>query len=60
MYSNIKKLKLFWGEIINEIYFDISVGKESFCNAGDSCLILGQEDPPEKGHATHSSVLGLP
>ena len=21
---------------------------------------LGQEDPPEKGEATHSSILGLP
>ena len=21
---------------------------------------LGQEDPPEKGQATHSSILGLP
>ena len=30
-----------------------SDGTESACNAGD----LGQEDPPEKGMATHSSIL---
>ena len=30
-------------------------GKESACNAGDPGLI--QEDPLEKGRATHSSVL---
>ena len=40
-----------------------SVGKESACNAGDLGSIpgsgrsLGQEDPLEKGMATHSSVL---
>ena len=28
-------------------------GKESACNAGD----LGQEDPLERGIATHSSIL---
>ena len=32
---------------------DGSVGKESACNAED----LGQEDPLEKGKATHSSIL---
>ena len=32
-----------------------SDGKESACNAGDLGLILGQEDPLEKGMATHSS-----
>ena len=37
-----------------------SVGKESACNAGDPVLSLGQEDPLEKGMATHSSILGLP
>ena len=35
-------------------------GKESACNAGDPGSILGQDDPLEKGQATHSSVLGLP
>ena len=30
-----------------------SDGKESACNMGD----LGQEDPLEKGMATHSSIL---
>ena len=34
-----------------------SVGKESACNAGDLGLILGWEDPLEKGKATHSSIL---
>ena len=36
---------------------DSSVGKESVCNAGEPRLILGLEDPLEKGQATHSSVL---
>ena len=31
--------------------------KESACNAGDMSLILGQEDPLEKGMATHFSIL---
>ena len=31
--------------------------KESACNAGDPGLISGQEDPPEKGMATHSHIL---
>ena len=31
--------------------------KESTCNAGDPGLIPGQEDPHEKGMATHSSIL---
>ena len=34
-----------------------SDSKESACNAGDPGLILGQEDPLEKGMATHSSIL---
>ena len=34
-----------------------SDGKESTCNAGDSGLISGSEDPLEKGMATHSSIL---
>ena len=32
-------------------------GNESACNAGDSVLILGQEDPLEKEMATHFSIL---
>ena len=32
-------------------------GKESDHNAGDLDSILGQEDPVEKGMATHSSIL---
>ena len=34
-----------------------SDGKESACHAGDLDLIPGQEDPLEKGMATHSSIL---
>ena len=31
-------------------------GKASACNAGDPGSSLGQEDPLEKGKATHSSI----
>ena len=34
-------------------FLDSSAGKESTGSAGD----LGQEDPPEKGKATHSCIL---
>ena len=34
-----------------------SDGKDSVCNAGDQGSIPGQEDPLEKGMATHSSIL---
>ena len=34
-----------------------SDGKESDCNIGDPDSIPGQEDPLEKGMATHSSIL---
>ena len=34
-----------------------SDGKESVCNAGARVLSLGQEDPLEKGMATHSSII---
>ena len=34
-----------------------SDGKESACNPRDLGLILGWEDPLEKGMATHSSIL---
>ena len=33
-------------------------GKASTCNAGDPGSMLGQEDPLEKGMATHSSIGG--
>ena len=36
---------------------DGSDGKESACKAGEMDLILGWEDPLEKGMATHSSIL---
>ena len=34
-----------------------SAGKESTGNVGDLGLILGWEDPLEKGMVTHSSIL---
>ena len=34
-----------------------SAGKESACNAGDLGLIPGLGRSPEKGKATHSSIL---
>ena len=34
-----------------------SDSKESACNAGDPGSTLGQEDPLQKGKATHSSIL---
>ena len=34
-----------------------SDSKESTCTAGDAGLILGQEDPLEKGMATHCNIL---
>ena len=34
-----------------------SEDKESACSAGDPGLIPGQEDPLEKGMATHASIL---
>ena len=36
---------------------DNSVGKESACNSGTPVWFLGQEDPLEKGKATHFSIL---
>ena len=36
-----------------------SDSEESACNAGDPGLILGWEDPLEKGMATHFSILAL-
>ena len=47
--------------VISELlgFLDSSVGKES---ATQETLVgfLDQEDPLEKGKATHSSILGLP
>ena len=37
--------------------FCSSDGKIPSCTAGDPIQFLGQEDPLEKGMATHSSVL---
>ena len=36
-----------------------SAGNKSACKEGDLDLILGWEDPLEKGKATHSSILVL-
>ena len=38
---------------------DSSADKESTCNEETPVGFLGQEDPLEKGQATHSSILGL-
>ena len=46
-FMELKRVKVFGG----------SDGKESSFNAGDSGLSQGQEDPLEKGMATHSSIL---
>ena len=35
----------------------VSDGNESTCNAGDWVRSLGWEDLPEKGKATHSSIV---
>ena len=34
-----------------------SDGKEPACDAGEPSLILGWEDPLEKGRATHATIL---
>ena len=47
--------KNFFEDTFNSI--PISDGKESACNAKDPVLSLDQEDPLEKGMATHSSIL---
>ena len=36
-----------------------SDGKETACNAGDPVRSLGQDNPLEKGMATHSSIFAL-
>ena len=36
------------------VFCDVSDGKESAHNAGDSDLIPGQEDPLKEGSAIHS------
>ena len=60
-------LKVLWTKNKTTVYAiqchgfpDSSVCKESACNAGDPGSILDQEDPLEKGEATHSSILGFP
>ena len=45
------------GSIQEESGVSGSDGKESAYNAGDLDSISGQEDPLEKGMATHSSIL---
>ena len=46
-----------WWVIRQEDFPGGSDGKESACNAGDPGSIPGQEDPLEKGMATHSNIL---
>ena len=53
----------FWQLCLIEFYVNYKLGfpggsngKESACNAGDLGLIPGQEDPLEKGMATHSRI----
>ena len=50
---------LFKNYLFNWGFPDGSVGKESICNAGDPGLILGWEDPLEKGKATFLAALNL-
>ena len=40
-----------------ESFPDVSHGKESACNVGDSGQSLGWDDPLEKGTATRASIL---
>ena len=44
-------------EISARYIINSSVSKSSACNAGDQLRFLGQEDPLEKGMATHSTIL---
>ena len=55
-----------WGihTLVNSFFFQFGLGltcgsasKESAYNVGDLGSIPGQEDPLEKGMATHSSIL---
>ena len=43
--------------ILSESFPGGSDGDKPACSAGDPGWIPGQEDPPEKGTATHSSIL---
>ena len=45
------------GQATSHLMESGSDSKECACNAGDPVPALGQEDPLEKGIATHSSVL---
>ena len=45
------------GRLIMEVLRGGSDGKESACRVGDLFQSLSQEDPLEKGMATHSSIL---
>lgn len=48
------------GTLLVQYFTDRAPGgsnyKNSACNAGDPSQLLGWEDPPEKGMATHSNV----
>ena len=47
----------FQTQALKSLEASTSDGKECACNAGDSVRSLDQEDPLEKGMATHSSIL---
>ena len=54
-------IKGFTGEVAFDMSFPGgSAGKESACNAGDSCLSPGSGRSAGEGIGYHSSVLGLP
>ena len=55
LHIKVSYSKVFWYNR-NLIRHFGSDGKQSACNAGDLCLILGLEDPLEEGMAIHSSI----
>ena len=56
-WTRLKRLSSSSSSIHNIAFSGGSDNKESVCNAGDPGSIPGQEDPLEKGMATHSSIL---
>jgi len=55
-----QQISLLHSHMAFEIFPGSSVGKISACIIGDPGSILGQEDPLEKGYATHPVFLGFP
>ena len=55
LFFPLKDIYLFWGaSLIAQLVKNLPAMQETWV------LSLGQDDPVEKGEATHSSVLGLP